>query len=64
MCSIVAVLGSDPEIKLSAGVGAMLGWLMAIRRTAYLIITLNRIQNFEHYRAQLLRRWPDIVLPE
>jgi hypothetical protein len=63
MCSIVAVLGS-PEIKLPAGVGAVFCWLMAIRRTAYLTIALNRIRNFEDYRAQLLRRWPDIVLPE
>jgi hypothetical protein len=63
MCSIIAVLG-NPEIKVPAGIGAVLGWLMAIRRTAYLVITLNRIRNFETYRAELLRRWPDINLPD
>ena len=63
MCSIVGVLG-NPEIKLPSGVGAVFGLLMAIRRTAYLVITLNRIQNFEDYRTELLRRWPDINLPD
>jgi hypothetical protein len=63
MGSIVGILG-NPEIKLPSGVGAVFGLLMAIRRLAYLIITLNRIQNFEDYRAELLRRWPDVDLPD
>jgi hypothetical protein len=64
MCSIVAVLGNQPQIKLPAGVGAVFGLQMALRRTSHLTLTLNRIRNFEDYRAELLRRWPDIKLPE
>lgn len=63
MSSIIAVLG-NPEIKVPAGIGAVLTSLMALRRTAYVVIALNRIRNFEDYRAELLRRWPDINLPD
>jgi hypothetical protein len=28
------------------------------------VLTLSRVENFEDYRAELLRRWPDIDLPD
>jgi len=38
--------------------------LVVLRCVLRLYLTLSRLDNFENYRAQLLRRWPDIVLPE
>jgi hypothetical protein len=38
--------------------------LMAASRIMYLFLTLNRVDNFEAYRASLLRRWPGIKLPD
>jgi hypothetical protein len=35
-----------------------------VRGTLRLALTLSRIENFEDYRAELLRRWPDIDLPD
>jgi hypothetical protein len=32
--------------------------------TLRVVLTLGRIENFEDYRAELLRRWPDIELPD
>jgi hypothetical protein len=38
--------------------------LMFLSRTIHLALTLARLDNFEAYRASLLRRWPDIKLPD
>jgi hypothetical protein len=38
--------------------------LIFLIRLGRLIITLNRLENFDRYRAELLKRWPDLVLPE
>jgi hypothetical protein len=32
--------------------------------TLRVVLTLSRLENFEDYRAELLRRWPDIELPD
>jgi hypothetical protein len=37
---------------------------LVVWRTLRVGLTLNRIENFEDYRAELLRRWPDIDLPD
>jgi hypothetical protein len=41
-----------------------LALVSAIRRTSILLLTLDRIANFEDYRANILRRWPDVQLPD
>jgi hypothetical protein len=33
-------------------------------RALRLVLTLGRLANFEDYRAELLRRWPDAKLPD
>ena len=38
--------------------------LLAMRRIISLLLTLGRLEDFEDYRAELLRRWPDINLPD
>jgi hypothetical protein len=38
--------------------------LIFLIRLGRLIITLNRLEKFDRYRAELLKRWPDLVLPE
>jgi hypothetical protein len=38
--------------------------LLFVRRTLHLTLTLTRVENFEDYRAELLRRWPDLNLPD
>jgi len=38
--------------------------LLVFRRTSRLLLTANRLANFEAYRAELLQRWPDLALPE
>jgi lysylphosphatidylglycerol synthetase-like protein (DUF2156 family) len=38
--------------------------LLAMRRLISLLLTLGRLEDFETYRAELLRRWPDINLPD
>jgi hypothetical protein len=35
-----------------------------LRRAVRLVLTLERVENFERYRNELLKRWPDLVLPE
>jgi len=60
-----AIVGSLTSSALPLSVFlAGLATLLAARRMVRLLITLNRIADFENYRAKLLRRWPDIVLPE
>jgi hypothetical protein len=61
--SIVGLLDKDTVFRLPLLASAMCCALMALRRTAYLVITLDRLANFETYHAELLRRWPDIILP-
>jgi hypothetical protein len=39
------------------------GYFVFLRRTIVLLLLLQRLQNFERYRADLLRRWPDLDLP-
>ena len=43
---------------------AVLALLLAARRAISLVLTLGRLENFEDYRGELLRRWPDIDLPD
>jgi hypothetical protein len=38
--------------------------VMVLSRIMRLALTLYRLDNFEAYRASLLRRWPDIKLPD
>jgi hypothetical protein len=61
--SIIGLLDKDTVLRLPSLAIAMFATLMALRRTAYLVLTLDRVANFENYRAELLRRWPDIILP-
>jgi hypothetical protein len=37
---------------------------LVFRSTMRLLLTLDRVENFQRYRAKLLQRWPDLVLPE
>jgi hypothetical protein len=52
------------QASIAAVVVALLLAVFLLRRTLRFLLTLGRLENFENYRAQLLRRWPDIVLPE
>jgi hypothetical protein len=61
---IIGVLTNDPIVRVSTMAVSVLATLMSIRRTAHLFLTRSRMNNFDDYRAELLRRWPDIVLPE
>jgi hypothetical protein len=40
----------------------IVGWLLM--RTLRFLLAIARVENFEHYRAELLRRWPDLDLPD
>jgi hypothetical protein len=45
-------------------VGAVVLLILLAGRATHHSITFNRLANFEDYRTELLRRWPDIELPE
>ena len=64
MCSVVALLSNDPIGKWSNLCGTVFLVLLVFRRTSRLLLTANRLANFEAYRAELLQRWPDLALPE
>jgi hypothetical protein len=64
MCTTIGLLHSEPIIRLAGGVGSGIGMALSLRRLSYLIMTLRRVEGFDYYRAELLRRWPDLVLPE
>ena len=64
MCSVVGLLSNDPLAKWSNLGGTVFLVLLVFRRTSRLLLTANRLADFEGYRAQLLQRWPDLVLPE
>lgn len=60
----VGLLHSDPVIRLVGGILSGAGLARSLRRLSYLILSLRRLDHFDDYRAELLRRWPDLVLPE
>jgi hypothetical protein len=64
MGSIVGLLAKDQATGVFALGSAMVGLLMAFRRISNLFLTLGRVENFEDSRAELLRRWPDVDLPD
>ena len=53
-----------PVRTLLALIVGILIVLLVLRHLLTLFLTLNRVDNFDHYRAELLKRWPDIQLPE
>lgn len=52
------------QVSIAAVGVALLLLFFFLRRTLRFLLTLGRLDNFENDRAELLRRWPDIVLPE
>jgi len=61
--SIIAQLSNFPPSIVVHMVGAVVLLILLAGRVAHHSITFNRLANFEDYRAQLLRRRPDIELP-
>jgi hypothetical protein len=64
VCTTVGLLHTDPTIRLAGGIGAVVGPVLSLRRLSIMLITLTRVAHFDDYRAELLQRWPDLVLPE
>jgi hypothetical protein len=65
----VAIVGeaihpAEPAFALLALTILVLAAFLAMRRGSNLLLTLSRLANFEAYRAELLRRWPDANLPD
>jgi hypothetical protein len=51
-------------LRLPFGAFLVIVWWASLNRMWHAVITFGRLEDFENYRAALLRRWPDIVLPE
>jgi hypothetical protein len=64
MVEVVHATEYDFALKLASTGILMLAMFLATRRFFNLHLTLGRLANFEDYRAELLRRWPDINLPD
>lgn len=43
-------------------IGLALFFFMSVRRLWVSVFTLNRVQHFRDYEAQLKKRWPDLIL--
>jgi hypothetical protein len=43
---------------------ALITFILSMEGMSHAVLTTERLANFEDYRAELLRRWPDINLPE
>lgn len=63
LSGILFMIGPD-QYRLPFGAFILITALSGMERIALATITVARLENFEHYRAQLLRRWPDIKLPD
>jgi hypothetical protein len=46
------------------GALALIAAIAAMNRMSRVILAIDRLANFESYRAAILRRWPDVQLGE
>jgi hypothetical protein len=46
------------------GALALITFILFMEGLSRVVLTTERLANFEDYRAELLRRWPDLNLPE
>jgi hypothetical protein len=62
--AIAYLTAADCLHRLFFGAFLLIMAWASMNRMTHAAITFGRLENFDNYRAQLLRRWPDIVLPE
>jgi hypothetical protein len=58
---IVGQLDKTSSLSSLYLLSSMCSALLAIRRTAKVVLMLDRVENFEQYEATLKKRWPDIT---
>lgn len=60
-CVIIGGLNTEKNWDLIFLIGSLLPAFLAIRRLGTLLLTLDRLQNFDQYEATLEKKWPDIT---
>ncbi|WGR94729.1 hypothetical protein MTX26_01360 [Bradyrhizobium sp. ISRA443] len=61
----VSSASSDPlGLRVLALAVALTGISIVLMIGLHLYLTFARLENFENYRSQLLKRWPDLELPD